>query len=107
MILVIDGGGVVACVYDEAIDLTMLGPCGFHRASHLEPDEAGLWWADIHPVGGPKLGPFALRSEALTAERAWLEQRICLATSRSDGRVQAHTHRGTHTKQPKGPTHAQ
>ena len=29
------------------------------RASHVEPDEAGRWWADLSPVGGPRLGPFA------------------------------------------------
>jgi hypothetical protein len=43
------------------------------RASHVEPDEQGQWWADLAPVHGPKLGPFAVRSAALDAERCWLE----------------------------------
>lgn len=42
------------------------------RASHVEPNSDGEWLADMSPVGGPVLGPFHLRSEALDAERAWL-----------------------------------
>jgi len=42
------------------------------RASHLEPDRDGFWWADMGPSGGPVLGPFRSRSEALGAERGWL-----------------------------------
>ena len=76
MILVIDGQGAATCLYDEAIDLTRLGPLDFHRASHVEPDALGRWWADLQPADGPMLGPFALRSEALTAERVWLEERL-------------------------------
>ena len=37
------------------------------------PTADGRWTADLRPVGGPVLGPFARRSEALEAERAWLE----------------------------------
>ena len=44
------------------------------RGSHVEPNERGQWLADLAPVGGPVLGPFRLRSEALEAERDWLEQ---------------------------------
>jgi hypothetical protein len=83
MILVIDGRGGATCLYDEAIDLSRLGPLDFRRASHVEPDVQGRWWADIHPAGGPRLGPFALRSEALTAERVWLEERLCAAVGES------------------------
>jgi hypothetical protein len=83
MILVIDGRGSVACLYDETIDLTRLGPLDVHRASHVEPDAMGRWWADLHPVGGPVLGPFAMRSEALTAERMWLEESLCAAVGES------------------------
>ncbi|EMB17938.1 hypothetical protein RE6C_01332 [Rhodopirellula europaea 6C] len=32
----------------------------------------GQWTADLSPVGGPVLGPFALRSEAIEAEIEWL-----------------------------------
>src|SRR5687768_8622368 len=73
MDLVIDARGVVRCVYGEAIDLTTLGPPTITRASHVEPDGHGRWWADLAPAGGPRLGPFNQRSQALGAERAWLE----------------------------------
>lgn len=43
------------------------------RASHVEWDKEGNGWtADMRPSGGPVLGPFALRAEALAAERQWL-----------------------------------
>jgi hypothetical protein len=73
MTLVIDPRGSVRAVYGEAIDLAALGPPRIARASFVEPDPAGRWTADFRPVGGPVLGPFPRRSEALDAERAWLE----------------------------------
>ncbi len=73
MHLVITPAGVVRCVYDETINLSALGPPLISRGSHVEPDAAGHWSADLSPVGGPMLGPFILRSDALAAERAWLE----------------------------------
>lgn len=73
MVLVIDPKGSVRCIYTEAIDLATLGPMSIRRASHVEPDGAGKWWADLSPVGGTRLGPFDRRSEALDAEWAWLE----------------------------------
>jgi hypothetical protein len=42
------------------------------RASHVEPDRDGFWWADMGPSGGPVLGPYGSRTEALGAEREWL-----------------------------------
>ena len=72
--LIVDAGGTVRCIYDETIDLSALGTLSISRASHVEPDGEGRWFADLRPVDGPVLGPFILRSEALTAERAWLEQ---------------------------------
>jgi hypothetical protein len=74
MQLLIDPCGQVHCLYGEMIDLALLGELCVRRASHVEPDEAGRWWADLAPVGGPRLGPFRLRSAALQAETAWLEQ---------------------------------
>ena len=74
MQLVIDPAGGVRCVYDEALPLADFGRLTIARGSHVEPNAAGLWTADLSPVGGPLLGPFATRSEALTAERDWLEQ---------------------------------
>ena len=73
MQLVIEPGGVVRCVYGEEIDLTALGSPAISRASSVEPDQQGRWWADMGPVGGPVLGPFDHRSEALAAEAAWLQ----------------------------------
>ncbi len=78
MILVVNGRGVVTFHYDETINLADLGYLEIVRASHVEPDAAGRWWADLNPVGGPVLGPFTLRSEALSAEREWLESRLCM-----------------------------
>ena len=49
-----------------------LGTVNIRRASHVEPTTEGRWTADLSPVGGPMLGPFALRSEALDAEQQWL-----------------------------------
>ena len=73
MDLVIDPRGGIRCLYGEAIDLSALGTVSIKRASHVEPDEEGRWIADLSPLGGPRLGPFALRSEALEAEAAWLD----------------------------------
>jgi len=71
--LVVDRRGLVRCVYGEALDLAALGRPVITRASRVEPDRAGRWHADLRPVGGPVLGPFARRSEALAAESAWLD----------------------------------
>ena len=64
--------GVVRGLYDETIALAELGRVAITRASHVEPDADGSWWADLAPVGGPRLGPYARRSDALAAERNWL-----------------------------------
>jgi hypothetical protein len=79
MTLVVDDSGVVRCVYDEALDLAALGRPTITRASNVEPDPAGRWTADLAPVGGPVLGPFPRRSEALAAERAWLDAQLLQA----------------------------
>ena len=71
--LIVRPDGAVHCLYDEALDLAALGRISIRRASHVEPDEEGNWWADLAPCGGPRLGPFDLRSEALQAEQEWLE----------------------------------
>ena len=72
MELLITDNGVVHCLYDEALDLHQLGPLHIGRASHVEPDAEGRWWADLAPIAGPRLGPFARRSEALAAVRRYL-----------------------------------
>ena len=70
LVVGVDGG--VRCIYDESLDLRALGKLQITRASLVEPDSVGSWWADLGPVGGPVLGPYASRSEALQAERGWL-----------------------------------
>jgi hypothetical protein len=87
MHLVIAPGGSVRAIYSEEIDLAALGRPEVSRASHVEPDGRGGWMADLGPVGGPVLGPFALRSEGLAAEVAWLEVRWL------DQAVNLHSHR--------------
>jgi hypothetical protein len=72
MELVVDAVGDVRCVYGEELELRELGKLQITRASHVEPDKDGFWWADMGPSGGPVLGPFRNRTEALQAERGWL-----------------------------------
>lgn len=83
-------GGVVDSLYDETYQ-----PAGqvlsLKRASHVEPKgrlpwwrwwarrrlrniPLGSWYADLAPSGGPILGPFESRSDALIAEAAWLQE---------------------------------
>ncbi len=84
MQLVIDAQGQIRCLYAEVLDLTALGPVSIRRASYVEPDEQGRWWAELAPVGGPRLGPFALRSQALAAELDWLDHHWLSATEAPD-----------------------
>ena len=72
MELIVETDGRVRCVYGEPIGLSVLGPLNIRRASHVEADERGRWVADLSPVNGPKLGPFANRTDALSAEVLWL-----------------------------------
>ena len=104
----IGAGGRIAFVWDDRLaDLAGEGDCRVTRASHVEPEEGRgtgdrgrgtgdggqetgdtvrpygtgerlRWIADLRPVGGPVLGPFLLRGEALAAEREWLEERDLL-----------------------------
>jgi hypothetical protein len=72
MEILIAADGTARCVYGETLDLSLLGELRIRRASHVEPDAAGRWCADLSLVGGPRLGGFSRRSEALEAEAAWL-----------------------------------
>ena len=74
MQLVISPDGSVRCLYGEELDLQALGQLTILRGSQVEPDQGGQWFADLAPVDGPRLGPFRVRSEALEAERRWLER---------------------------------
>lgn len=73
MQLIVTADGNLRCIYGEQIDLTALGGLHIVRASQVEPGTDGCWHADLRPVHGPILGPFAKRSDALAAEVAWLE----------------------------------
>jgi len=84
MEVVIAGDGVCRCIYDEAIPLADLGTPIITRASHVEPTGDGQWTADLSPVGGPLLGPFGRRSQALKAEVGWLRE-SWLVTARLRG----------------------
>lgn len=74
MHLRINADGTIRCVYDETLPLAALGQMTIQRASHVEPTADGQWTADLTPVAGPLLGPFRQRSEALAAERGWLDE---------------------------------
>jgi hypothetical protein len=74
MQLVVQSGGTVHCLYGEELDLPQLGRLAIRRGSQVEPTSDGQWTADLAPVRGPVLGPFLCRTDALTAERQWLEQ---------------------------------
>ena len=78
MQLFIDPTGGTRCLYGEAIPLRELGELTIRRASHVEPDESGRWWADLALCLGPRLGPFATRSIALLAEEHWLTAHVLM-----------------------------
>jgi len=64
----------VTMIYnDEAADFFAEGIATTTRASHVEP-QGSEWIADMSPVHGPVLGPFRLRSEALSAEVEYLNR---------------------------------
>ena len=70
MQIVIGTDGSARCLYGEELDLERLGTLTIARASNVEPDESGHWFASI--IDGPTLGPFVRRSDALQAEADWL-----------------------------------
>lgn len=70
--LVIESDGCVRAIYSELMSMDTLGSITIKRGSHVEPDERGLWYADLAPSNGPVLGPFDCRSDAIDAEVAWL-----------------------------------
>jgi len=78
MVVVIDPTGTVTTLYTELFHLAALGAQNITRASHVEPDADGHWFA--HILDGPTLGPFPRRSDALTAEVAWLTEHRLVAS---------------------------
>lgn len=70
--ILVDPVGGVRFLYDDALaPLLNEGRAEIRRASHVGP-VGTEWWADLGPVGGPMLGPFKLRQQALDAEKEWL-----------------------------------
>ena len=59
-------------IYDEQLDVRFLGCSLITRVSHVEPTSRGDWEADLGPIGGPRLGPFPRRGQAIKAEIVWL-----------------------------------
>lgn len=82
LLLVVRPDGTAEGIYDDALlpVLSALGRAQVRRASHVEPVcEDGFtigWQADLSPVRGPVLGPFASRREALEAETSWLREQL-------------------------------
>lgn len=73
----VDSNGLISALYTEDIDMGELGTItSIKRASHVEATPDNKWEADMGPSGGPVLGPFNRRSEALRAEVEWLETNI-------------------------------
>lgn len=72
--VVIRPDGNITFIHDDDLRpfVNALGAPEIRRASRVEPTANGQWTADMAPVGGPVLGPFDARREALAAERAWL-----------------------------------
>jgi len=72
-IINIGSDGTVGFIYaDQFLPLLREGKATITRASHVEPTDDARWEADLSPVGGPTLGPFETREEALQMEVLWL-----------------------------------
>lgn len=81
----VNADGTLAFVWDDELaELLELGPATVTRASHVEPTADGQWTADLAPMGGPVLGPFRLRREALAAEVSEVESQLFRTDSRTD-----------------------
>lgn len=76
--IVVGADGTLRFTWDDRLrPFANLGKATAMRASHVEPEVVAgviLWNADMAPVGGPVLGPYANREKALQVERDWLRQ---------------------------------
>jgi len=84
MQIVIKPTGVFISIYSDSLDYGEFGKPQIRRASHVEPDETGRWFADLSPVDGPKLGPFEKRSEAIDEELEYLNMMLADAEPRGE-----------------------
>ena len=85
MELTIGSDGRVGFVYTEEMPMESVGRVSVRRASSVEPTDNGDWTADLSQSGGPTLGPFESRSQAINAEVAWLELHLEKVCSRASG----------------------
>lgn len=68
--------GTLRFVWDDKLQiLTDLGQCNSVRVSDVE-SIGSRWYADLRRIGGPRLGPFALRSDAIRSEVQYIEGRL-------------------------------
>lgn len=77
--LLIHPDGTIETIYTEEIDLSKFGKTHIRRASEVNFFDNGIehgWYADLALSGGPRLGPFDKRSEALEAEVDWLKDNL-------------------------------
>lgn len=82
--IIIKPDGTILFVYDDRLlPLLEEGDANVVRASHVEPVRTEVtlewltdfsWVADLSPIGGPRLGPFLMRSDAIAAEIKWIEE---------------------------------
>jgi hypothetical protein len=71
--VLVDANGRLEFVWDDRLaPLRALGEITIRRASHVEPTDDGWWTADMTPLGGQIIGPFALHAAAIDAEREWI-----------------------------------
>lgn len=73
--IVISGDRIRFIHQDDLAEVMQIGKSTTLRASHVEPNQNG-WNADLRPVNGPALGPFARRDAALRAETEWLRENL-------------------------------
>ena len=72
--LSISPDGAIRFVYDDAARFLLdQGEATVRRASDVEP-QGTEWVADLARVGGPRIGPFKRRADALKAETNWIEE---------------------------------
>lgn len=75
----------IIAVYDDDLRfLFSLGDTKINKASHVLP-EGTSFFADLAPSGGPKIGPFDRRNDAIKGEQAWLNHQMRTKLGLSSG----------------------
>jgi hypothetical protein len=79
-ILIAADGSIRFIWDDELVELITAGTARVDRASRVDPSPGGPqfagWTVDLTLSDGPVLSGFALRSQALAAERKWIEEHV-------------------------------